>query len=89
MRCPSFIKMANMLLKPLHRKPVWVRATGCCLAKDISSFTKSLNLKLEGYMRAKSRYDALLSRYDIFKAKEKSTEYAAEIVGLKLPKSPR
>ena len=43
--------------------------------------------KVESYLTAKSDYESLLSKYDVFKQKEKSIEYAAAVVGLKPPKN--
>ena len=43
--------------------------------------------KVESYLNAKSDYESLLSKYDVFKQKEKSIEYAAAVVGLKPPKN--
>ena len=49
----------------------------------------SIEGKLREYMKAKTIYDSLLSKYDVFKQKEKSVEYAASVVGLRTPKIDR
>jgi len=52
--------------------------------KSVNRF--SLGDKLEAYLNAKNKYTILLSKYDVFKDKEKSVEYAANVVGLQTPR---
>jgi hypothetical protein len=49
----------------------------------------SLCDKLQAYLNAKNKYTILLSKYDVFKEKEKSVEYAANVVGLQTPRMKR
>lgn len=48
-----------------------------------------LDYKLQAYLMAKNKYTILLSKYDVFKEKEKSVEYAANVVGLQTPRMKR
>jgi len=40
---------------------------------------------VDDYEKAKRAFDNLIEKYDVFLPKEKSVEYAARIVGLKVP----
>jgi hypothetical protein len=40
---------------------------------------------IEEYVESKDAFDHLIEKYDVFLPKEKSVEYAAKIVGLKVP----
>ena len=46
-----------------------------------------LSLKLQAYVKAKSDYNELLDKYEVFGSKETSTGEAAKLVGLQLPKT--
>ena len=47
-----------------------------------------ISAKLAEYIEAKSQFDGLIDRYEIFAAKQVSTADAARMVGLQLPKTP-
>ena len=53
---------------------------------SFSSQKASITRKIRAFMDSKLKYDSLLSKYDVFKEKEKSIEYAAAVVGLKPPR---
>ena len=67
----------------IHFKNVFLSCT------KRAQYGSSIEGKLREYMKAKTIYDSLLSKYDVFKQKEKSVEYAASVVGLRPPKIDR
>ena len=42
---------------------------------------------IQEYIQSKAKFDELITKYDIFTIKQKTTAYAANTVGLQLPKT--
>jgi len=56
-------------------------------SSSILTNSSKIESKLRFYLDAKQKYDKLLCSYDVFKDKAKSIDQAAQMVGLRLPRT--